>query len=187
MSTRNDKKIYDKRPSTFQYVKQVIRYGFSFTCLREIAYLSFYYIINHVKGISQAHLGKGVRIWPTALLRNAERIYIGDGSSINHNNILWAGRESAVIRIGNNVLTGPNVQMIAYNHYLEDGVTLPEHFCEQDIIVEDTVWLGADVILLAGAKIGQGTIVGAGAVVVGELPPHTVCVGVPAKPIKRIK
>jgi len=186
VSTRNGKKIHDKRPSTFQYVKQVLRYGFTLTCLREIAYLFLYYIINHVKGISKAHLGKGVRIWPTALLRDAERIYIGDGSSINHNNILWAGRKSAVIRIGKNVMLGPNVTILAYNHYIEDGVVLPEHFSEEDIVIGDNVWIGAGVTILAGAKVGEGCVIGAGAVVVGELPPYSVCVGVPAKPIKRI-
>jgi len=186
MSLRNDKKIYDKRPSTFQYVKHVLRYGFTLTCFREIVYLFFYYAINHVKGVSKAHLGKGVRIWPTALLRDAERIYIGDGSSINHNNVLWAGRESAVIRIGKNVLLGPNVTILAYNHYVEEGGTLPEHFSEEDIIIGDNVWVGAGVTILAGAKIGEGSVVGAGAVVVGHLPSQSICVGVPAKPIKTI-
>lgn len=50
MSPRNDKKIYDKRPSMFQYIKQVLRYGLTLTCFREIVYLFLYYVINHVKG-----------------------------------------------------------------------------------------------------------------------------------------
>jgi acetyltransferase-like isoleucine patch superfamily enzyme len=187
MSKRSKSKIYDKRPTTFHYVKQVIRYGFTLTSFREIVYLFFYYIINHVKGISTVHLGKGVRIWPTALLRDAERIYIGEGSSINHNNILWAGRKSAVIQIGKNVMLGPNVTILAYNHYIEDRVVLPEHFSEEDIVIGDNVWIGAGVTILAGAKIGDGSVVGAGAVVVGELPSHSVCVGIPAKPVKQIK
>ena len=187
ISAKDRMKIYDKRPNTFQYIRQVIRYGFTLTCFRELIYLFLYYIINHVKGISKAHLGKGVRIWPTALLRDAERIYIGAGSSINHNNILWAGRKSAVIRIGKNVMFGPNVTILAYNHYIEDGVVLPEHFSEEDIVIGDNVWIGAGVIILAGAKIGEGSVVGAGSVVTGELPSHSVCVGVPAKPVRQIE
>jgi len=186
MSPTNNKKIHDKRPSTFSYIKDILRYGFTLTCFREIVYLFFYYIINHVKGISKAHLGKDVRIWPTALLRNAERIYIGAGSSINHNNILWAGRESAVIRIGKNVMLGPNVTMLAYNHYVEDGIVLLEHFSEDDVIIGDNTWIGAGVIILSGAKIGEGSVIGAGAVVVGELPSYSICVGAPAKPVKTI-
>lgn len=187
MTTGHNTKIHDRRPSTFQYIKQVLRYGFTFTCFREIVHLFFYYVINHVKGISKAHIGKGVRIWPTVLLRNAERIYIGDGSSINHNNILWAGRKSAVIRIGKNIMLGPNVTILAYNHSIEDGVVLPEHFSEEDIIIGDNAWVGAGVIILAGAKVGEGCVIGAAAVVVGELPSHSLCVGAPARAVKSLK
>jgi len=81
-------------------------------------------------------------------------------------------------------MLGPNVTILAYNHYVEDGVALPEHFSEDDIIIGDNVWVGASVSILAGATIGEGSVIGAGAVVVGDLPPHSVCVGVPAKPIK---
>jgi len=165
----------------------LLRYAPTAAFFREVFHLFAYYVINHVKGISKAKIGKNSRIWPTVLLRNAERIYIGDNTTINHNNILWAGRQSAVIRIGNNVMTGPNVQMIAYNHYYENGQPLREYFTEQDIIIEDNVWLGANVIVLAGAKVGRGVLVGAGAVVIGDLPPHTVCVGVPAKAVKTLQ
>jgi len=84
-------------------------------------------------------------------------------------------------------MTGPNVQIIAYNHYIENGKPLPECFTEEDIIIEDGVWLGAGVIVLAGVKIGEGTVVGAGAVVIGNLPPRSVCAGVPARVIKTLE
>ncbi len=46
-------------------------------------------------------------------------------------------------------------------------------------------WLGTGVIVLPGARIGRNVAVGAGSVVVGELPDHCVAVGVPAKVIKQ--
>lgn len=179
--------VHDKRPSALAYVVQVLRYLFTPTFFREIARLSAFYAINHVKGISKIHRGQGARIWPTVLLRNAERIYIGDNTAINHNNILWAGRRSACIRIGRDVMTGPSVHMIAYNHHVENGRPLREEFVDRDIIVEDNVWIGAGVVILAGARIGEGCVVGAGAVVTGELPPHSVCVGVPARVVKTLR
>jgi len=185
MPARRSEVVHDKRPTTFQYILQLLRHGLSMTSVKEFAHLFAYYVINHVKGMRRAHIGKGARIWPTVLLRNAERIYIGENTTINHNNILWAGRESAVIRIGRNVMTGPNVHMIAYNHHVESGIPLREHFTEEDIIIDDHVWLGAGVIVLAGARIGRGTVVGAGAVVTGSLPPHSICAGVPAKVVRR--
>ena len=53
------------------------------------------------------------------------------------------------------------------------------------IVVEDDVWIGANVVLLDGAIVRTGCVIGAGAVVRGELPPYSVCVGAPARVIKR--
>lgn len=46
-----------------------------------------------------------------------------------------------------------------------------------DIIVEDDVWIGYDCIVLAGAKIGKGSVIGARSVVTGTIPPYSVYVG----------
>ena len=53
----------------------------------------------------------------------------------------------------------------------------------KDIIVEEDVWIGVNVILLQGAHIGRGAIVAAGAVVNKEVPPYSIVGGVPAKVI----
>lgn len=187
MSTGTTVKIYEQRPSRWQYLLQVLRYTPTLTFFRALVYLFFFYVVNHVKGVCKAHVGKATRICPTALLRDAERIFIGSNCTINHNNILWAGRKAATIRIGNNVMIGPNVTILAYNHYCTGGKPMLEHFTEADVVIGDDVWIGAGVVILAGAKVGEGSVVGAGAVVVGELPPHSVCAGVPAKVIKRLQ
>lgn len=88
MISLDKKKIYDKRPNNFRYVLQVLRYTPTVTFFKELFYLFAYYVINHVKGISKAHIGKGSRIWPTALLRDAEPIYICYNITINYNSIL---------------------------------------------------------------------------------------------------
>lgn len=46
-----------------------------------------------------------------------------------------------------------------------------------DIVVEDDVWIGYDCIVLAGAKIGKGSVIGARSVVTGTIPPYSVYVG----------
>ena len=46
-----------------------------------------------------------------------------------------------------------------------------------DIVVEDDVWIGYDSIVLAGAKIGKGSVIGARSVVTGTIPPYSVYVG----------
>ena len=52
------------------------------------------------------------------------------------------------------------------------------------VVISDDVWIGARVTILPGAKIGKGVIVGAGAVVTGEIPDYAVIGGVPARVIK---
>lgn len=52
------------------------------------------------------------------------------------------------------------------------------------IIIEDEVWIGMNVIILSGVRIGRGSIIGAGAVVAKSIPPFAIAVGNPAKIIK---
>ena len=56
----------------------------------------------------------------------------------------------------------------------------------QGIVVEDGAWIGAGAILLDGVRVGEGAVVGAGAVVTGDVPPHTLAVGVPARVVWRL-
>ena len=54
----------------------------------------------------------------------------------------------------------------------------------RDIKIEDSVWIGEDVIVQKGVVIGCGSVVGAKAVVTKSLPKNTLSVGIPAKVIK---
>ena len=55
----------------------------------------------------------------------------------------------------------------------------------QSVEIGKCVWLGEGVAVLPGSKIGDGCVIGAHAVVKGEIPPYTMAAGIPAKPIKR--
>ena len=53
-----------------------------------------------------------------------------------------------------------------------------------DVVVDKDVWIGCNVTLLSGVHVGRGTIIAAGAVVTKDIPPYSICGGVPAKFIK---
>lgn len=59
-----------------------------------------------------------------------------------------------------------------------DSVTAP-------VIIEDHVWIGKTVTVLKGVKIGEGVIIGAGSIVVRDIPPRCMAVGTPARVIKK--
>lgn len=177
-------KIYVERPGSKEYILQILRYGFTFTCIKEIFYLTAYYIINHVKGLKHISVGPGTRIRPTVLMRDAERIKIGKNCTINHNNILWAGKKSARIVMGNHVMTGPGVQIYAFNHGMErQSPMINQAFTEQEVSIGDDVWIGGGTIILPGVNIGSHVVIAAGSVVTKDLPSDSICRGVPASVI----
>ena len=54
------------------------------------------------------------------------------------------------------------------------------------ITIGDNVWLGGHVIVLPGVTIGDGSVIGAGSVVTGDIPPRSLAVGTPAKVIRTL-
>ncbi len=111
------------------------------------------------------------------------KITIGNNCFLGEYNII---RGQGGVQIGNDVYTGPMVQIVAVNHVYSDpnrpireqGITA------KGIIIEDDVWLGANVTVVDGVTIGRGSIIGAGAVVTQNIPPYSIAVGTPARPVK---
>lgn len=103
-------------------------------------------------------------------------VYIGDGARF-----LSA---IAPINIGNYCMFGPEVMIITGDHrfdvigeYMYNiKEKLPEN--DQTVSIEDDVWIGARAIILKGSRIGTGSIVAAGAVVTGEIPPYSIYLGI---------
>lgn len=79
--------------------------------------------------------------------------------------------------------------VITGNHHREVGVLFKELMYtraadeDKDVIVEEDVWIGANVTLLAGVKVGRGATIAAGAVCAKSIPPYAIAMGNPAKVI----
>jgi acetyltransferase-like isoleucine patch superfamily enzyme len=59
-------------------------------------------------------------------------------------------------------------------------------FITRPIVIEDGVWIGANATILKGSKIGRGSIIGANAVVSGEIPPMCIAAGNPARVVRSL-
>ncbi|GAB59955.1 sugar O-acetyltransferase [Rheinheimera nanhaiensis] len=92
----------------------------------------------------------------------------------------------AEVRIGNNVFFGPAVQIYTVKHPLDAKArnTLIEQALP--VVIEDDVWIGGGAILLPGISIGKGSVVAAGSVVTGDIPPGVVAAGNPCRVIKAV-
>jgi maltose O-acetyltransferase len=93
----------------------------------------------------------------------------------------------ATITIGDDVQIGPNVQLLTPTHPVAAGPRRNKWEAARPIVIGDNVWLGGGVIVLPGVTIGANTVVGAGAVVVRDLPPDVVAVGNPARVVKAVE
>ena len=105
--------------------------------------------------------------------------YLGKYCSFN-GFVIWGYGK---VVIGDNFHSGRDILVLTSIHNYE-GDTLPydKTRIQKDVIIEDNVWIGSRVIILGGSKIGEGSIIQAGSVVIGEIPKYAIAGGHPAKP-----
>jgi acetyltransferase-like isoleucine patch superfamily enzyme len=109
-------------------------------------------------------------------------IEIGAGTIINSGCVLYSGNG---IRIGANVLIAANCTLAPTGHEFAD----PDRLIRDQgfrpsrggIVIEDDVWIGANSVLLDGAHIGRGSVVGAASLVRGRLPEYCIAAGAPTR------
>jgi len=141
-----------------------------------------YYNYSHVAPRRRVRFGARPNVSPNAVFSNPERIVIGDDVRIGARCHIWAGPSHGTIRIGNDVLFGPEVMLTAATYRFNDGGPVTDQLMDEaDIEIGNDVWLGTRVVVLHGARIGDGAVIGAGAVVRGVIPPYAIAVGAPAR------
>jgi acetyltransferase-like isoleucine patch superfamily enzyme len=113
-----------------------------------------------------------------------ETIEVGDDVFIGPGAVITGPKAKVVI--GNKVMMGPNVSIIAGRHntsvigrFMHD-VTEKRSDDDLPVIIEDDVWICSGAIILRGVHIHRGAIVAAGAVVTRDVPPYSVVAGIPA-------
>lgn len=91
------------------------------------------------------------------------------------------------VQIGNNVMLAQNIVISGLNHGYEDISKPPseQKVSTKQIIISDSVWIGANSVITAGVFIGKHAVVGAGSVVTKDVPEYSVVAGNPARVIKK--
>lgn len=131
------------------------------------------------------------RIMPLSRLRIAlfrmcgyligKDVFIGEDLIISDNihdkNVIIGDRVSIAPRVTLVTFSAPNLSRIRPYVKVANG----------KIKIENDAWIGVGAIILPNVTIGKGAVVGAGAVVITDVPPYTVVAGVPAKVIRKLE
>lgn len=133
-------------------------------------------------------LGRKPRIAGWLTVRGGGNISIGDDFFAGPNFYISTNRYAKVV-FGDAVMFGPDVMVLGGNHdysYAELHLRFNESEdpSAQDIKIASGSWVGARAVILSGADIGEGAIVGACSVVNKKIPPYTVAVGAPVRIVK---
>lgn len=133
---------------------------------------------------------KGKNLWITApfYADYGNNIYFGNNCEVNMNCTFL---DDNAIRIGDNALIAPNVQIYTAFHPTnvrerfgepkEDGSFA---FCKTQtapVIIGDNVWIGGGAIIMPGVTIGNNVVIGAGSIVTKDIPDNSVAYGSPCR------
>jgi len=120
----------------------------------------------------------------TSIVENPDRLRLGRG--VSRSLAVSAGcylQAYNGIEIGDDTIFAPGVKIVSTNH---DEVTFGA-VSESPIVIGSHCWLGANAVILPGVTIGDGSIVGAGAVVTKPVPPGVIVAGVPARVVRSVR
>ena len=134
------------------------------------------------------YIGDKVTLMPPLRIDNPKNVFLyGDNglrnADIMATNARFIMKPHSGAAEGLRVTTG-NHAMIVGRYYRTITEQEKPKGLDKDVIVESDVWIGRNVTLLSGVRIGRGAIIAAGAVVNKNVPPYCIAGGVPAKPIK---
>ena len=157
-----------------------------------------YHSLALIQNNMPSRFGKFIAIYyPDARIRKLYSHYIGvkmgEGTYANLGMKVVPNKHNVCVYIGENVSIAPNVTLIcecsANNgkeineiQYVKDVLTI-----QGDIVIEDEVWIGANVTIFPNVKIGKCSIIGAGSIVTSDVDHFSIYVGTPARKIRDLK
>jgi acetyltransferase-like isoleucine patch superfamily enzyme len=152
---------------------------------------------------------QGVRVMPGAVIKARGRVLIEPGVRVGRDSVIVAGAPDAVVEIGagtkvnqrcfitakrriaigRHVLFSNNVFICDHLHAFDDvdtPVMRQGATGAQPVEVGEGTWLGINVAILPGVRIGRHCVIGANSVVTDDVPDHAVAVGAPARVVRTL-
>jgi maltose O-acetyltransferase len=135
--------------------------------------------LSHRRNI---RLGRRALICEYAIIRGGDALVeIGHFSQIGPFTVIFSG---SGVTIGDNVMIGPHCCIASGGHdfhQVEKPMRFAGNLTKGPIVIEDNVWIGANVTVSDGVRIGRDAVVGAGSVVTKDVAPFDIVAGVPAR------
>ena len=110
-------------------------------------------------------------------------VHFGNGIYVNFNLTIV---DDGHIYVGDKVMFGPNVTITTANHPINAEIRKQGLQYNKNVYIGENVWIGANVVIVPGIKIGNNSVIGAGSVVVKDIPDNVVAVGNPCKVLRQI-
>ena len=122
-------------------------------------------------------IGNYVHITPNVYIQSGDEVIIGDYACVANGTKIYAssntyktpdGREKDIL-LSMSSSAPPELQSVE----------------RSPVVIEEYAFVGLNCVVLPGVRIGRGAIIGAGSVVTKDIPPYTIAVGIPARPVKK--
>ena len=124
------------------------------------------------------------RVTPPFFCDYGRNIELGRRVYFNFNCVIL---DVAIVRIGDDLMFGPAVQVYTASHPMPAGERRSGLEFGKPITIGDDVWLGGGAIVCPGVTIGHGAVIGAGSVVVHDVPPGVFAAGNPCRVVRAIE
>lgn len=124
--------------------------------------------------------GNNVTIYPNVCLWGNE-IEIGNDVDLGLGTVIYGKKR---VKIGNSVSIAAYCCIIDTNHGIKASQLIrkqEDDVSEDGVVIGDDVWIGAQCMIIKGAKIGNGAVIGANSLVNSEIPDNAIAYGSPAK------
>jgi maltose O-acetyltransferase len=160
-----------------------IKQYFTNTFLNILPPTRLYSFKNRILNLVGYSIHPSARIVSSIQIWGEIKLSIGQDTFIGHD--CFISGSDAVINIKDYVDIGPRVSIIAGTHEIDMiGPHSAGSGTSKDIVIGEGVWIGAGCLIVGGVEIGKKAIIGAGSNVVHNIPPNTIAVGNPCRPIK---